>query len=178
MSPFGDGEGRGRLLFLRNNTKRALFCSCHLPGVPRDVGGTSTCARGTTLVAGCVPGHSFGDFAAWAPPTSAYLRTSRFLRRAAPGRVPRWHRRGARTLPHSLPTASRVLLPVIAGLFDCATDASTNAVAVSSSINPPPRESEGTRRSAAARRPGDRRGGIQSRTSHRIRSRATRGRRP
>jgi len=46
-------------------------------------------------------------------------------RQAAPERVPRRYRREASTLPHSLLAATRVLFPVIAGVFDYVMDAST-----------------------------------------------------
>jgi hypothetical protein len=41
MSPCGDGEGRGRP-FLAQQHKNGRLLPCHLPSVPRDVGGTSS----------------------------------------------------------------------------------------------------------------------------------------
>ncbi len=108
-----------------SQTQNGRLLSCHLPASRETLEGR---AARPWYHPRCriLTGHSFGVCCAWAPPTSTYLHRC-FLRRAAPGRVPRWHRRGASTFAHSLPAAKRVLFPVIAGVFNCAADANTRS---------------------------------------------------
>ncbi len=108
-----------------SKTQNGRLLSCHLP-TPRETLEGRAARPWYHPRCRILPGHSFGVCCAWAPPTSAYLHRC-FLRRAAPGRVPRRHRHGASTFPHSLSAASRVLFPVIAGVFNCATDANTRS---------------------------------------------------